>query len=126
MYIIKGKVLTLFGEVPIENIKLGDFVIDRAGSARKVLKISKGEVGKVLQFGNNSVEVSADSLVYTDRGAVSVSAEVVLNIRKENNSATADTVSVAEVNTYGYALEMENGFDLFVNGYNFQLGGVVE
>ncbi len=126
MYIVKGKVLTLLGEVPIEKLKLGDLIIDRAGSARKVLEISKGEVDEILHFGNNSAEVSADSLIYTDKGATSVGDEVMLNIRKENNSTAVDTISVARVNTYGYALKLEQGTDLFVNGYNFQLEGSIK
>lgn len=125
MYVVKGKILTLMGEIPVEKLKIDDLIVDRAGSTRRLLSITKGKVDSVLHFQNNTLVVSADSVVYTDKGAMKVTESTTLNVRKENNSTTTERVRVVAEDTCGYSLEIEGGLDFFVNGYNFQNGGAI-
>lgn len=127
MSIVFGKVLTLNGYVPIEKLKKNDLIIDRAGSARRLLNIEEVEVMKVLTFENNKgLILSADTKLYTPQGSVILTAPCTVFIRKENNSVTPDYVKIEDnvhfkpYNT-GFKLTVENGSDIFVNGYNIEL-----
>lgn len=127
MSIVFGKVLTLNGYVPVEKLKKNDLIIDRAGSARRLLSIEEVEVMKVLTFENNkSLILSADTKLYTQQGAVSVVESCSIFMRQENNSVTPDYVKIEDnvhfkpYNT-GFKLTVENGSDIFVNGYNIEI-----
>jgi hypothetical protein len=127
MSIVFGKVLTLNGYVPVEKLKKNDLIIDRAGSARRLLNIEEVEVKKILTFENNkSLILSADTKLYTPQGAVSITEPCTVFIRKENNSVTPDYVKIEdnvhfEPYNVGFKLTVENGRDCFVNGYNIEL-----
>ena len=127
MSIVFGKVLTLNGYVTVEKLKKNDLIIDRAGSARRLLSIEEVEVKKVLTFENNkSLILSADTKLYTPQGSVILTAPCTVFIRKENNSVTPDYVKIEDnvhfkpYNT-GFKLTVENGSDIFVNGYNIEI-----
>lgn len=127
MSIVFGKVLTLNGYVTVEKLKKNDLIIDRAGSARRLLNIEEVEVMKVLTFENNKgLILSADTKLYTQQGAVSVVESGSIFMRQENNSVTPDYVKIEDnvhfkpYNT-GFKLTVENGSDIFVNGYNIEI-----
>ena len=127
MSIVFGKVLTLNGYVPVEKLKKNDLIIDRAGSARRLLNIEEVEVKKILTFENNKgLILSADTKLYTQQGAVSVVESCSIFMRQENNSVTPDYVKIEDnvhfkpYNT-GFKLTVENGSDIFVNGYNIEI-----
>lgn len=127
MSIVFGKVLTLNGYVLVEKLKKNDLVIDRAGSARRLLNIEEVEVTKVLTFENNKgLILSADTKLYTPQGAVIVVEPCNIFMRQENNSVTPDYVRIEDnvqfkpYNT-GFKLTVENCSDIFVNGYNIEI-----
>lgn len=127
MSIVFGKVLTLNGYVLVEKLKKNDLIIDRAGSARRLLSIEKVEVKKVLVFRNNeNLILSADTKLYTPQGAVSITEPCNILMRQENNSVTPDYVKIEdnvrfEPYNVGFKLTIENGSDVFVNGYNIEI-----
>lgn len=127
MSIVFGKVLTLNGYVLVENLKKNDLIIDRAGSARKLLDIKEVAVKKILVFEQNkSLILSADTKLYTPQGAILIVEPCEVFIRKENNSVTPDYVRIEDNTNFepyntGFNLVVEGGKDIFVNGYNVEL-----
>ena len=122
MIIVKGKVWTFNGWVSVENLKIGDLIIDRAGSARKLLGIEKVVVANALNFKSKpNLLLSSDSLIYSNTGSIQVLKDGEYNIRMENNATVNDMITIKSYNGYGYKLSIQDGIDCFVEGYNVQL-----
>lgn len=123
MLVIDGKIFTFRGQIPIEKLKVGDLILDREHSVRKLLGIKSGTTDKVLKFKNNSLVVSADAYIYTAYGAKQLEDSQEVKVRKEDMLMTTDLAYIVQGRREGYELEIENGTNIFVNGYNVELGG---
>lgn len=123
MLVIEGKIFTFRGQIPVEKLKVGDLVLDREHSVRKLLSIKKGTTDKVLKFKNNSLIVSADAYIYTAHGAKQLEDNEEVKIRKEDMLMTTDVAYIINEHKEGYELVVEGGTNIFVNGYNVELGG---
>ncbi|MBR2881523.1 MAG: hypothetical protein IKB96_04065 [Prevotella sp.] len=121
MVIIKGNVWTLYGPIPVEDLKVGDRVLDRKPSVREILDIQLVPVDKALMFKNHSFAVSADTQVYTAFGPKLITEETSLLARREDFSVMPVKAYLEDVDLMGYKLTIKDGSDLYVNGYNMQL-----
>lgn len=123
MLIIEGKVFTFRGQIPVEKLKVGDLILDREHSVRKLLSVKSGTTEKVLKFKNNSLVVSADAYIYTAHGAKQIEDNQEVKIRKEDMLMTTDVAYIVQEHREGYELKIEGGTDIFVNGYNIEFEG---
>lgn len=121
MVIINGNVWTLYGPVPVQDLKVGDKVLDRKPSVREVLDIQLVSVDKALKFEDHSFAVSADTEVYTAFGPKKVTENTALLARREDFSVMPVKAYIEDVDAIGYKLVIKDGSDLYVNGYNMQL-----
>ena len=123
MLVIEGKIFTFRGQIPVEKLKVGDLILDREHSVRRLLGIKKGTTDKVLKFRNNSLVVSADAYIYTAHGAKQLEDNQEVKVRKEDMLMTTDVAYIVNEHKEGYELVVEDGTNIFVNGYNVELGG---
>ena len=121
MVIVKGNVWTFNGPIPVEDLKVGDRVLDRKPSVREIVDIQLVSVDKVLKFKNHSFAVSAETEVYTAFGPKKVTEDTSLLARREDFSVMPVKAYLEDVDVTGYKLIIKDGSDLYVNGYNMQL-----
>lgn len=121
MVIVAGNVWTLDGPKQVEELKVGDLVLDRKPSVREITDIEIVDVEEVMSFKNHSFAVSSDTEVYTAFGAKKITDETQILARREDLSLTPVTAYLEKVKAKGYKLSIKGGTDLFINGYSMQL-----
>ena len=121
MVVISGNVWTFNGPIPVEELKIGDRVLDRKPSVREIVDIQLVSVNKALKFENHSFAVSADTEVYTAFGPRKITENTSLLVRREDFSVMPVKAYLEDVDVIGYKLVIKDGSDLYVNGYNMQL-----
>lgn len=121
MLIVKGNVETRTGPVAIENLKVGDLVVDQRHRTRQVLSITKLETERTMAFArNSSLKVSADALLYTlygERTASDLTKDNVVYMQQPNARIVKDYIHFAEEKCEGYAITVKDGSSIVVDGY---------
>lgn len=121
MLIIKGNVETRTGPVAIENLKVGDLVVDQRHRTRQVLSITELETERVMNFSRNTnLKISADALLYTlygERTSGDLAKDNMVYMQQPNARIVKDYVHIAEEKCKGYAITVKDGSSIVVDGY---------
>lgn len=130
MIIIKGRISTTEGPVPVEELKAGMLVIDRGHRMREVVSVTAKTVPGTVRFKRSGTEVSMDALinsVYGPRGFLSKGivkkATNPMRISGEGDRVLVDEFSVGKASKTGYEIVLKDSRTLFVDGYSFDIGG---
>lgn len=122
--IINGKVLTNQGPVPIENVKVGDMLINLNNRPDEVVNIEEQTAQDILRFKDNpGLLISKDAVIATRYGKMEGK-----DITKPTRAcmlyqAEAPcywdivTPDKAEKPMNGYVITLKNGQGIFMNGY---------
>lgn len=130
MIIIKGRVSTTEGPIPIDEVKPGMLVIDRWHRMREVLSVDARTVTQVVAFARSGTEVSVDAVinsVYGKRGFLKDStikeAKNPVRISGEGDRIMTDEFKIREAAKTGYEIVLSDSQTLFIDGYSFDLEG---
>lgn len=122
--IINGKVLTNQGPVSIENVKVGDMVINLNNRPDEVLTIEEQTAQEILRFKDNpGLLVSKDTVIATRYGKLEGKSVTKPTRACMLYQAEAPcywdivTPDKAEQTMKGYVINLKNGHGIFVNGY---------
>ncbi len=123
--ILKGNVLTNQGPKPIESLTTDDVVSNLNNRPCKILKITSGEVSKVVRFKHNpDLLISADTAIDTMYGKMMPKdGDAYIHYQCEmpcfHDELTLETLPEP---MNGYELVLDSGNGIFVNGYGIYCG----
>lgn len=123
--IIKGKILTEQGKLPIEFLKAGMKIISRNNKLVEILEVMKDQSKINIVFENGAV-FSADSIFNTIYGKdtfENVSRDKTMFIKDINSVIHEYKFQVQEYETYGYSILLKNKCDVFVDDINIEVAG---
>lgn len=130
MLIIKGRVSTTEGPIPINEVKPGMLVIDRWHRMREVLSVDARTVTQVVAFTRSGTEVSVDAVINSVYGKRGFQAEAPIKAAKnpirisgEGDRIMTDKFMIREAAKTGFEIVLKDSQTLFIDGYSFDLGG---
>lgn len=121
MLIIKGKVSTAGGPIEAAELKAGMLILDRNHRARKLLSVEEKTAAGLLRFKGSGAVLSAGAVILTAQGEKQGGGNVKMMTPTKK---IIDDEAFIELRTaVGYELTVENGSNLFVDGYCVSLKG---
>lgn len=121
MLIIKGKVSTAGGPIEASELKAGMLILDRNHRARKLLSVEEKTADGLLRFKRSGIVLSAGAVVLTAQGEKRGGGHV--KMMTPTKKIVDDETFIEPKAAAGYELTVENGSNLFVDGYCVSLKG---
>ncbi len=121
MLIIKGKVSTAGGPIEASELKAGMLILDRNHRARKLLSVEEKTADGLLRFKRSGAVLSADAVILTAQGGKRGGGHV--KMMTPTKKIIDDEAFIEPRTAAGYELTVENGSNLFVDGYCVSLKG---
>lgn len=119
--IIRGNVQTMQGPVPVESIKVGDFVIGMNHIPCEVVKVTKEEVTKAYSFAlNPHLLISKGTRVKTVYGMKEAVGELLMAVT--NGAEVPDTIFDDEGTFNAYEIYAKGADVLMVDDYGVEVG----
>ena len=119
--IIQGKIYTTKGYIDIQDIKVGDEVLNRRNRRIKIIDIQTELVYDIISFSKNKeLKISKDTIFYTLYGMKTISnSQDVVYFTMPNGKIEKDTYFIETIKepVKGYKIILETDDVFYVNNY---------